>query len=343
MGVEIEKPVGTGEIWDEIRLSHNSLLRLDYGIGYLDDSLLGLFPGELTLVGARTGGGKTEFAAQVVLTQASSEKAKRVLYFALDHEPREIENRLLWRGIVKKIRAESPPKFHGVPLRYAEWRAGSYVELMKDFESDARLTLEHLLSTSEIRFVYEKGLSVDEIAAIISSGDFPHEFNLAIVDHFHAMRFKGERWEAQSTAMQTLSKAAEKSQRPVLVMGQFRKRTGTSVRSMVPDMEEFSGPGDLIYIPQNIVVFGPYYMESGGVETLFHVVKARVAGDAKLFVGQHGFDDEAKCYSTRYQLKRFKPMGEPAELLPADIPQWAKRAVKPKVYESGGLPSWEKE
>src|SRR5262245_25639005 len=111
---------------DKIIAEINSVLRqettLEYGVPYLDDDLLGMSPNELILIGARSGGGKTELATQILITQ--QKRCKPVMYYALDHERSEIERRVLWRRIVGKIRQDRPPEFRGVYLRYAEWRAG---------------------------------------------------------------------------------------------------------------------------------------------------------------------------------------------------------------------------
>jgi len=304
----------------------SELLRCSFGISYLDDALLGMAPGEITLMGARTGGGKTEFATQVVLQQQNedSKKAKSVLYFALDHEPDEIYNRLTWRLLTQQLKKIEEPKIKGMYLRYAEWMAGKYRGLFDDLETDARNYLKLLFETSNTHFLYRKNqLTIDDITEIISD-DSSAEHNLFIIDHFHAI--KGiDSLEKQTEAMTKISEAAEKIFRPVLVLGQFRKRSSNN-RSPIPDMEEFSGSAQLIYIPQNIIVLAPRQTEGAELwETYFHIVKSRIASDSKVFVGVHSFDMELKKYSDRYQIMRHVPYAEPNEIIAAKIPKWAKR------------------
>lgn len=303
----------------------SELLRCDFGISYLDDALLGMAPGEVTLMGARTGGGKTEFATQVVLKQQNEDKkkAKSVLYFALDHEPGEIENRIVWRLLTAQLKKTEDSKVKGMYLRYAEWMAGKYRGLFDELESDARNYLRHLLEWSNTHFLYRKNqFTADDIAEIIGD-ESSAEHNLFIIDHFHAM--KGlDTLEKQTEAMAKISEAAEKIFRPVLVLGQFRKRSSNN-RSPIPDMEEFSGSAQLIYIPQNIMVLAPRHTEGAEMwETYFHIVKSRIASDAKVFVGVHSFDMEQKRYSDRYQIMRHVPYSEPNEITAAKIPKWAK-------------------
>lgn len=318
------------EIFAEIDRVHSELLRVGFGIPFLDDALLGLFAGETTLVGARTGGGKTEFATQVLLHQQSGDNAKAVLYFALDHEQGEIEKRLLYRLLVERFRMDASDQKSYLRLRYAEWRAGNYSQLFAAYENELRMQVQLLLSTSETRFLYKKGeLDAEEIAGMIQTRG--SDFNLIIVDHFHALRFSGDRFDSQSRSMRVLAQAAQQANRPLLILGQFKKR-GPANRFSIPDLEEFSGPMDLMYIPNNIVVFAPNTKDKVGFgETFFHVAKARIAADSKAFVGVHSFNLAAKTYSDKYTLKKFLPYSEPEDLLPGAIPNWAKHAWRGKL------------
>jgi hypothetical protein len=322
----------------KIRRETESLLlqeaRLDFGISYLDDALLGMFPKELILVGARSGGGKTEFATQVLLTQSA--RSKSVLYIALDHEPNEIQNRILFRTLARKIRKDDIPEFRGVHFRYASWRAGRFTESLARCFSDRELSMQHAFDLGDSRFIYGKGkFTGEEVAKIIEETGSRMEYRLFIIDHFHALKFGDNTSAAQSRAIRAISAAAEKAEVPVLLMGQFRKRSPNS-KSPIPDMDEFSGHSDQIYIPQTIIVFGPKVnKDSHQFQTYFHVVKARAAGDAKPFVGIHGFDIGLNSYSEKYFMARHIPFSEPQVIeRPLDMPRWSKNAMKPVIYAS---------
>lgn len=304
----------------------SEMLTCNFGIPYLDDALLGMGPGEVTLLGAKSGGGKTEAATQIVLAQQDHEKkkAKSVLYFALDHEKGEIEKRVLWRLIVDQVKFCRDPKFNGVALRYAGWRKGAYRDLIRDYEKDAATYLRHLLALSETKFLYRKGeLAAEHVAEIISGS--AQQFNLYVVDHFHSL-LGLDRIEAQSEAITLISQAAEKADRPVLILGQFRKNSAVTSNCPLPTMEDFSGSSQLVYQPNNIVVMAPKPSDGDKYETYFHVVKARSASDAKPFVGVHSFDIELKRYSENYQVCRFNPFKEPEPVTGEAIPKWAVRA-----------------
>ena len=303
------------------------LLTCQFGIPYLDDALLGMSPGEVTLFGAKSGGGKTEAATQIILEQQDFEKkkCKSVLYFALDHEKGEIEKRVLWRLIVDQIKITNDPKFHGIPLRYAQWRKGLYREKVLPYEGDGALYLKHLFALSETQFLYRKGeMTAKDIASIILSST--NEFNLYVIDHFHSIRGI-EKLEAQAEAISIISQATEKVERPVLILGQFRKSLPN--KCPLPAMEEFSGSSQLVYQPNNIIVMGPRHTDTPNkYETYFQVVKSRTASDSKPFVGIHSFNIETKKYSEKYRVAKFNPLSEPELIEDVNlIPRWATRAV----------------
>jgi hypothetical protein len=291
-------------------------------------------PGGLTLIGARTGGGKTEFATQVLLEQQNPDKnkAKSVLYFALDHENGEIERRVSWRMLVDQARRTGITK----PLRFAEWMAGEYGGLFDDLESDTELYLKHLFALSETKFVYDKTTSFTDIVGAIEGGGL--EYNLFIIDHFHAipMNSKGDERLIQKNMMAKLCEAAEIADRPVLLLGQFRKRGGNATTNPIPDMEEFAGSANMIYVPQNIVTLAPRITDdnAGKAETYFSIEKSRNAPDAKGYIGVHSFDVERKTYSEDYEVMR-NVYGNPKEIPPGQYPKWARGArpalIKPRA------------
>lgn len=317
------------EIYAQSMAILSELLICNFGIPYLDDALNGMLPGTLTLVGARSGGGKTEFATQVILEQQSeeSERMRSTLYFALDHEPGEIEKRVMWRVLVGQIYKIKDHPLHGRQLRYADWVSNKYYGLLDDLEKDARVYYEHLFAVSETKFLYKKNkLTAKDIASMIESSE-SQQYNLFIVDHFHAI-VGIDSIEKQTEAIAIIAKAAESAFRPVLILGQFRKRSPTN-KSPIPDMEEFSGSSQLIYIPQNIVVLAPRFVKgSSKYETYFHIVKSRIASDSKPFVGVHSFDIESKKYSENYSLMRHVPYAEPEALYADETPHWAKSAAR---------------
>lgn len=223
--------------------------------------------------------------------------------------------------------------------RYADWIAGKYDRIFDDFKSDAEIYLKHLLATGDTQFLYKKGqYSGEDVASIIADETISEPFNLFILDHFHALK-GNDSFENQSKAMTAISAAAESIFRPVLILGQFRKKN-ISDKSPLPDMDEFSGSSQIIYIPQNIAVMAPKYNEhsTDKWETYFHVVKSRTASDAKGFIGVHSFDMESKKYSQQYQMFRNMPHGDPTEVPGNQIPSWAVNGVAVPISNAAKKP-----
>ena len=76
----------------------NKLLK--FGVSFVDDSLLGILPDDLILVGAPSGVGKTQFCVNLALANVSV--GKRVHFFALEAGKYEIERRLKWQILVDR-------------------------------------------------------------------------------------------------------------------------------------------------------------------------------------------------------------------------------------------------
>lgn len=70
--------------------------RIDTGFSKLDRFLKGLWPGQLCIIGARPGVGKSAFALHLAATAAQS--GKRVLFFSLEMTADEIAERLIARN-----------------------------------------------------------------------------------------------------------------------------------------------------------------------------------------------------------------------------------------------------
>jgi hypothetical protein len=243
---------------------------------------------------------------------------------------------------MEQIRMCDDPKLHGIHWRFADWMAGRYDELLKDFESDGRIFNKHLFALSETDFLYRKGkLSAQDVADIIADTGNSQRYNLFIIDHFHAL-LGVDKLEDQARSINAISEAAERAERPVVLLGQFRKRNQSGVHRAIPDMEEFSGSSQLLYVPQNIVVLAPVAEKdlvipgqtNAHYATYFHVEKSRTAADSKKFVGVHVFDMESKEYSARYFLMEHSLFENPKPIERTKFPQWARGAMEAPFMEN---------
>lgn len=318
-------PTDLKDVKEKIEQNINAALSCPFGISYLDDALMGMSPGEVTLLGAATGSGKTEIATMIMLEQ-QRDRAKSVLYIGLDHEKGEIERRVLWQMLMKEVKRD--PKLSGRYWRFANWLRGDYQHDLEKIMREPQFQSCYTLAMSETKFIYCKGqMHWREVVSQICE-QHAADFGLFIIDHFHAMQGLNSLTD-QEAAITAICNNADRVRRPVLLLGQFRKNSGGKSKNPIPAMDEFSGSSQLRYQPQNIIVMSPKYGEHPTLnETYFHVVKSRISADSSPFVGLHCFDSVSKLYSKQYRICRYKPFDEP-ELLTLDkAPQWANNLAK---------------
>ena len=226
------------EIAREIQEFFDSLV-IPYGINYLDEALQGIIPGEVTLIGARSGSGKTELATHILQTQ--TEEMRSVCYFATDHENGEIQKRQNFKFIAERVKAD--PELKNLNLRYSDWRLGKVPEAVKKIQTDFKALFKHIPNNEVTSTFYERNMPASKILNTMQNPQ--REYCLYILDHFHAVQLEGDVFKAQREFMRALCSIAKSQRVPLIIMGQFRK-SGAKGRAPIPEMEEFSGPGDLI-------------------------------------------------------------------------------------------------
>ena len=105
---------------------------LRFGLAFADDSLLGILPDDLVLVGAPSGVGKTQFCVNVALANVS--EGKRVHFFALEASDLEIERRLKFQVLMGNFYGDPNRPRIGKPLLFDEWEIGAYEDVLKPYE-----------------------------------------------------------------------------------------------------------------------------------------------------------------------------------------------------------------
>ena len=106
---------------------------LSFGVQYLDDAMLGILKNDLILVGAASGGGKTQFCCNVALANVA--KGKKVHYIALEAEDLEIERRIKYQLFARSF--FSDPNRPKIPISFQQWMVGDFLELCVEYEAMA--------------------------------------------------------------------------------------------------------------------------------------------------------------------------------------------------------------
>jgi len=325
----------------EERLATARLL-VPFEQAFLDDALGGVLPGDLILLTARSGEGKTQMASMIA--ENAARRGRRVLMFALEAERREIERRIKWRVIARQWTecVEPVRKRQRLPalyLSYREWRHGKltdpdFTALELDFE-------KHLVASfgerngERLRTIYrgESFTLGDTQRAMLA---LQEETDLFIVDHLDYVDLEDDlsENEAARAILARLRHLAVEMRKPVLLIVHVRKDQGPRP-PIVPQKEHIHGSSHIVKIATAIISLAtaPNDAEWWKSPTYVQVIKDRLDGESRL-VGLVSFDRRAGTYAGEYELGRVlrAPNGvERWERLDDErIPPWAHRARRAK-------------
>lgn len=315
---------------------------IPWAIDFLDDAFLGIVETDLILLGAWTGVGKTQIASH--LARQAAKSSKNIVFFALEAEEGEIEDRLLWEAVSREWWNRNPQGKPNVDMRYVAWRNGLLHEELFEIEQ-AVLPLVRL-DLDGLRTVYKNEnkshFTVDDFVKQFEAAK--EEADLIIVDHMHYFDFDDENENrALKNAAKKIRAAALLHKKPVLLLAHLRKAARQG-QTMLPDIDDFYGHSDLVKIGVNVILAAradEKKLKSGNRATWFYIPKARHAGDAQGYAAIVGFDVTKGSYTPNYQLYRARRWEEPELIAKDELPRWAKRAVNPAPAKT--LPPTEQE
>lgn len=295
---------------------------LGYHDAFLDDVLRGILPHDLILLCAETGAGKTDRA--VGIARANVQRGKRVHYFALEAEDKEIERRAKYTALAELA---FQANVVGVDrLNYPDWYRGKCDDVIARFEYDAERMVGLQLRTLH---TYYRGSSFghDDIKRLFLA--IKDETDLIILDHLHYVDIEDE--NENRGFKKTVKMIRDVSLGigvPILVVAHLRKRDMRS-RSIVPDIEMVHGSSDVIKICTQVIMMAPARSlpakTSYIANTFVHVPKDRMGG-ASGYVALCHYDRRFRTYAPHYTLGRQSFAGDTFEELSAnELPRWAKR------------------
>lgn len=296
---------------------------LRFGVRFLDRALGGIFPRDAILLGAHTGVGKTELASLIADTNAGD--GKRVHYFALEAEDREIERRRKYRLLSAMLHGSGLPRSSWERMNYLDWYAGRLDDLTGRWEAAADKVLAE--TYKNLRTYYRvKRFSPEDFKRIFR--EIRNETDLVIVDHFHVIDNEHtSETRGQKLIAQTIADAIEEMERPVILVAHLRKKDARGKR-LVPDLDDFHGASDLSKMTKKAILLAPAYDQPSTIghlwPTYFHLAKCRLDGSRARFGGLLTFNARLNGYEPDFQLGRFTQHAEKFEPVPyADWPPWA--------------------
>lgn len=306
-----------GELEERLADNHRAM---KYHNAILDDYLRALLPTDLVLLGAPTGIGKTDLALNITTTNAFL--GKRVHYFALEAEPREIERRTKFAMLSAK--AYEAKHEQRSQLNYADWRLGRCEHICNEF-NDA---VDKAFAVLGPLFTFYRGNKFNardlerEILEVHESTD------LIVVDHLHYIDSDNENEaRALGDTVKTIRDIALNVGKPVILVAHLRKKEQGSKR-LVATIDDFHGSSNITKIcTQAIVLDRCLVIEPSKwflSPTFVSILKDRRSGPMP-FAAVMNYDRRTKSYASSYTLGRLTKGGAEWEALSFnDIPEWAK-------------------
>ena len=307
-----------GERHDRRELGRRAL---PFHHAFLDDYLRAIMPNDLILIGAETGVGKTEFARMIA--GGNARNGKRVYYFALEAEDREIERRIKFSELAQIVISEGIRIPDG--LNYIDWYRGAIESHLHDADRMADAVVAEHYKTLH---TYYRGSKFDhaELTRLILA--IQDQADLIVIDHLHYIDVDDENenrgFKVLVKAMRDVSLAVG---RPIVLIAHLRKGERGKKR-IVPSIDDFHGSSDITKIATDAVLIAPALCQPsskhGVANTFFAIPKAREAG-ATRYVALCEYDTRTKTYADSYTLGFETKPGEWEPIERDHKPRWAHR------------------
>lgn len=312
---------------------HRARSRLQFYVGFLDDCLRGVLQNDLVLLGAPTGMGKTDLALNIAATNAMN--GRRVHYFALEAEPRELERRTKYALISRELfrtRHEARDR-----LNYSDWYLGTVESDISALNAWADDQILEKLSTLHTYYRGARFTAEDLQKAVMAVHS---RSQLIVIDHLHYVDSDDEN-EARSLGdtVKTIRDVSLRIGVPILLVAHLRKRDSRA-KQLIATLDDFHGSSNVTKIATQVIAIerascvepDKWYLHP----TFMSVLKDRRAGAPRLSAVCM-FDQRTRSYASAYRLGRIS--GAEWEEVPAhEVPDWAKHAERGPALTMKGRP-----
>lgn len=301
------------------------------GISFLDDALIGIGPGDMVLLGAPSGIGKTQLCCNIA--KANIDAGRKVHFMALEADEFEIERRIKFQIIAREYFAmpyQDRPRLDG-RLEFDRWRMGDFLLPLGQLEINAMKEFDEKYRNLFLLYKGDKFGVSELIESVVGNAD---KSDLFIIDHAHYFDFDDDN---ENRAMKQLAKTvrhlAIDQGRPIILVAHLRKRDRHNPE-LVPGLDEFHGSSDLGKIATRVITLAQGEItEKGNYETFFRVPKNRLNGGSKFYIARMVFNPQRGNYEQEYRLGPANLTRESGfqDIPSHNVPQWARSMVTPKV------------
>lgn len=220
-----------------------------FGIKYLDDKLKGILKGDLILIGARSGAGKSTIAEMIAEYNAA--QGYKVHLFSLENFEDDSFVRKAYQNYMQKTRDYS--------LTQRDFASGDFemdVEKLIEAEQDAESLYGKFTITNRNPQGYTLANLIDDMNRVCATDEKP----LIILDHLDYVN-KDNPNENDNTHMFALMSEIRKLQDAykvaVVAISHLRKSPTLKAISIIPGVDEFCGSGSKVKESTVVIMLAP--------------------------------------------------------------------------------------
>jgi len=334
----------------EYRLDTDLKKLCSYGIKPLDDALICINKGELVIIGADSGVGKTEIAIQIASHNAK--RGKKVALYHLEGGYREAISRMKWRDISQEYYLNHSGE--GIEMNYQKWIVNlNQHKLLLELESKVwtdykekygdNLFIHH--SKDDLTLTDFLGSLLDFHSLETAFGNpfqqgakgMGFDLDLIVIDHLQY--FSLDQAESEITEITNIirqvKKVTDNYQIPVVLISHLRKKAKDRG---LPDQQDFYGSSNIPKIANTAITITPQINKEDFHNSLFptwlRIVKSRIGLRSSIAILSE-FDGKKKSYSDKYEIYKVNNDGHtsPEPLSENELPKWAEGNTKEEKQE----------
>ena len=296
---------------------------IKWAVPYLQDSMGGLLPTDVALIGATSGAGKTELGK--LQAQKTASEGFPVHYFALEAEPFEIERRIKYGMLGQYYKFDHP----GTPEGMISYRRFRHSELQQEFAPYVDKVHEEFDTKYKTLYTYYRkrgDFGIRQLDREIAK--LKGKSRLVVLDHIHFMDMETDNETREmSLLIKRIRQISMGLSIPMVIIAHINK-AGNRYGGLVPDKEDFYGAGNLFKTATVAVMMAPARgmvtadSRAVGKPTFMRPVKVRVDNSSLWTPGISFFNSWTLDYSPYYSVGRFDKGGRRWSSMKGDLPYW---------------------
>lgn len=303
--------------------------KLTFGMKFLDNIFRGIFQDDLVLIGASTGIGKTQLAT--LIASANAKAGKRVHFFSLESDFREIERRMKYEYMAwlyyTMEKGRHPKVGH---MNYVTWYRGEVGDQLADLENRVDQELSEKYKTLEVFYKPPGSYSVEDIEKQILA--LQDSTDLIIIDHLHFFDLNDENENrGMKKILMTLRELSGDIRKPIVLVAHVRK-PDARMKVLCPSIHDFHGSSEISKIATKAVMLAPCHDREGLPPHVFptyvRATKHRTSNASTRYIGKVAFNDNLNSYEDKYFVGQLNYAEDKADWVrkTTDMPWWAHEA-----------------